>query len=253
MTNTIIINDKTWTLDRGAHVRSAGKVCLLEIASLKAGERLHDHPEAVSPVLAAFGRALWDTTPEDDLLADLLPFADRLIGTADRPDLDQQAGLMAADWSIRRFPVPWLQLAGLDAHADALESLPELTSWDLVEQARATIIAAKDAAWGARNSIAWNAAEVASCAAARTAAQAASCAARMATWRAGRNGAWAAVRAAGKDVAEAAAQAAAQAAAEDAAWASAWASGRAALAPASTKLRAEAINLFDRMIRLWEN
>ncbi|MCA9183267.1 MAG: hypothetical protein KDA51_17520, partial [Planctomycetales bacterium] len=67
------------------------------------------------------------------------------------------------------------------------------------------------------------------------------------------NGAWAAVRAAGKDVAEAAAQAAAQAAAEDAAWASAWASGRAALAPTSTKLRAEAINLFDRMIRLWEN
>ena len=237
MNTTIKIRGVSWKLSRGAH--SLGdrqtKACLLEVVSLKAEEPFSDRPESVSPVLAAFGRGLWDTTPDDQPLADLLPFADRLIGTAGRPDLDQEAGLMAADWAIRRFPAPWLRLAGLDSHADALAALPPLTTWDLVETASKTARVAADAAR--------DAARAAARAAARDAA-------RAATWAAARDAGAAARDAADAawDAAQDAAADAARAATRDAAWAATWA----ALAPTSAALRAEAINLFDRMIQLWE-
>lgn len=257
MNTTIKIRGVSWKLSRGAH--SLGdrqtKACLLEVVSLKAEEPFSDRPESVSPVLAAFGRGLWDTTPDDQPLADLLPFADRLIGTAGRPDLDQEAGLMAADWAIRRFPAPWLRLAGLDSHADALAALPPLTTWDLVETAsktaRVAADAARDAARAAARAAARDAARAATWVAARGAARAATrdagAAARDAARDAARAAAWAAADAAW-DAAQDAAADAARAATRDAAWAATWA----ALAPTSAALRAEAINLFHRMIALWE-
>ena len=257
MNTTIKIRGVSWKLSRGAH--SLGdrqtKACLLEVVSLKAEEPFSDRPESVSPVLAAFGRGLWDTTPDDQPLADLLPFADRLIGTAGRPDLDQEAGLMAADWAIRRFPAPWLRLAGLDSHADALAALPPLTTWDLVETAsktaRVAADAARDAARAAARAAARDAARAATWVAARGAARAATrdagAAARDAARDAARAAAWAAADAAW-DAAQDAAADAARAATRDAAWAATWA----ALAPTSAALRAEAINLFSRMIALWE-
>ena len=257
MNTTIKIRGVSWKLSRGAH--SLGdrqtKACLLEVVSLKAEEPFSDRPESVSPVLAAFGRGLWDTTPDDQPLADLLPFADRLIGTAGRPDLDQEAGLMAADWAIRRFPAPWLRLAGLDSHADALAALPPLTTWDLVETAsktaRVAADAARDAARAAARAAARDAARAATWVAARGAARAATrdagAAARDAARDAARAAAWAAADAAW-DAAQDAAADAARAATRDAAWAATWA----ALAPTSAALRAEAINLFNRMIALWE-
>ena len=248
MNTTIKIRGVSWKLSRGAH--SLGdrqtKACLLEVVSLKAEEPFSDRPESVSPVLAAFGRGLWDTTPDDQPLADLLPFADRLIGTAGRPDLDQEAGLMAADWAIRRFPAPWLRLAGLDSHADALAALPPLTTWDLVETAsktaRVAADAARDAARAAARAAARDAARAATWAAARDAGAAARAAARDAgaAARDAADAAW--------DAAQDAAADAARAATRDAAWAATWA----ALAPTSAALRAEAINLFNRMIALWE-
>lgn len=257
MNTTIKIRGVSWKLSRGAH--SLGdrqtKACLLEVVSLKAEEPFSDRPESVSPVLAAFGRGLWDTTPDDQPLADLLPFADRLIGTAGRPDLDQEAGLMAADWAIRRFPAPWLRLAGLDSHADALAALPPLTTWDLVETAsktaRVAADAARDAARAAARAAARDAARAATWVAARGAARAATrdagAAARDAARDAARAAAWAAADAAW-DAAQDAAADAARAATRDAAWAATWA----ALAPTSAALRAEAINSFNRMIALWE-
>ncbi len=159
---TVTIRESTWELAQGAHRASSGQACLLEVASLKAGEEFSDRPVAVSVVLAAFGRALWDSTPPDQSLADLVAFADRLIGTAGRPDLDAEAGLMAADWVVRRVPGVWLRLAGLDEHADALSELPELTSWTSVNSAQTIASsAAEAAASSAARSAAWAAAEAA--------------------------------------------------------------------------------------------
>ena len=110
---TVTIRDVAWKLARGGHVPTDCQACLLEITALKAEEEFSDRPVCVSPVLAGFGRILWDPTPQAAPFAELLPFAARLVGTSGRPDLAQTVGLMAADRSIRRFPGPWLRLAGL--------------------------------------------------------------------------------------------------------------------------------------------
>ena len=246
---TVNINRVSWTLARGCHTPDSLKCCLLEVASLKAGELFGDKPGCVSPVLAAFGRALWDSTPDDQPLSELLPFADRLIGTAGRRDLDQVAGLMSADWAIRRFPVPWLRLAGLGSHADALETLPPLSTWDLVESAAGTTAAARDAAQDAARTAAWAAARTAAWAAAQAAARtAAGDAAQAAAQTAART----AARAASGVAAQAAAWAASGVAARTAAWAAAQAAAQTATMPTSAVLRSEAIDLFDRIIQFWE-
>ena len=279
---TVAIRESTWVLARGAHRASSGQACLLEVASLKAEEPFSDQPMSVSPVLAGFGRTLWDSTPPERSLADLVAFADRLIGTAGRPDLDDRAGLMAADWAIRRFPGPWLRLAGLDEHADALTALPELTSWTRVESAKTiassaeraaaeatTSVAARDAAWDAARdaawAVAWDAARAAAWDASRDAAwsaawSAASSAARSAAWDAAEAAAWdaawsaasSAAWSAASSAARSAARSAASSAARSAAWDAAEAAARGALAPTANRQRDEAVTLFDRMISLWE-
>ncbi len=226
---TVTIRDVAWKLARGGHVPTDCQACLLEITALKAEEEFSDRPVCVSPVLAGFGRTLWDSTPQDAPLAELVPFADRLVGTSGRPDLDQKAGLMAADWSIRRFPGPWLRLAGLDEYADALAALPELTSWVLVELSEATTdaaaaaaaAAAQDAARVAAQDTAAAAARVAAWTAARVAAQDAAAAA---AWVA----AWTAAQDAAQDAAAVAARVAAWTAAQDAAQDAAAAAARVA-------------------------
>lgn len=70
------------------------------------------------------------TTTTDIQSAVIAAMNDRpFIGTVSRPDLDDRAGLMAADQVIRHIAPKWLWLAGLNAQGDALAVLPELTSW----------------------------------------------------------------------------------------------------------------------------
>ena len=42
-------------------------------------------------------------------------------------------GWLAEDWIVRTHTPPWLRLAGLDAEADGLESLPEIVSLDTLQ------------------------------------------------------------------------------------------------------------------------
>lgn len=62
---TVTIRDVAWKLARGGHVPTDCQACLLEITALKAEEEFSDRPVCVSPVLAGFGRILWDSTPQD--------------------------------------------------------------------------------------------------------------------------------------------------------------------------------------------
>jgi len=117
--------------------------------------------EGVSPVLAAFGRQINDyllspeapfTWPdmESRILARLRGLAPRLVGTADRPDIDQKAAIMAAEWLIRIHSPVWLRLAGLTEEAESLERT-EIAQWgdvsfEALHAARDAASAAADAA-----------------------------------------------------------------------------------------------------------
>jgi len=229
-------------LAHGGHDTREDGTCLLEAVAWMAGEAHTDHPACVSPILAAYGRALNDLLP-DEPRQRLLPYRRPMIGT--RGDgLDEARGYLALDWLIRTYTPAWLDVAGLTAEAATLRGSRRIADLAAAQAVRPAVInaqdkaaAAWDADWDADWAAAWDAAGAAAWDAAWDAARAAAgAAARAADWAA----AWAAARAADW----AAARAADWAAARDAAGAAAWDK----LAPTVTALQDSAISLLGAMI-----
>lgn len=67
-------------LSRGRHRNPRKGACLMELASLLAGERFSDHPRCAHPVLAAIARSVNDCTTDTGRPA-LAPLAPAVIGT----------------------------------------------------------------------------------------------------------------------------------------------------------------------------
>jgi len=205
-------------LDKGSHRDPDAGHCLLEVASMFAGEPFSDTPSCVSPVLRSFGISLNDQW-DDERRQSLKPFIPRLVGTAGDGQ-DEARGYLALDWLIRTYTPAWLDLAGLTAEAAELRALRRIVDMVAAEAAGPVVRNASKKA-----SAAWDAAGDAAWAAARDAA-------RAAAGAAARNAAGAAARDAARDTAGAAAR--------DTAWA--------ALQPTVEVLQASALDLFDRML-----
>jgi len=75
-------------LSRGRHTSPEVGVCVMELASMRAGERFSDHPRAVSPTIGCFLRCYNDLI-DDDRRQDLWQYAGRIIATADQPELER--------------------------------------------------------------------------------------------------------------------------------------------------------------------
>lgn len=71
---------QTVRLSAGRHGSPAQGVCVMELASMLAGERFSDHPRTACPVIAAFLRAYNDHV-DDARRQDLLPYAAEVVGT----------------------------------------------------------------------------------------------------------------------------------------------------------------------------
>ena len=161
----------TLHLESGSHPDRSDGLCVMEAVAWWADSEHTDHPTCTSPVLAAFAIAFNDGA-DDETRQRLIPFIPRLIGTADDPQADAARAWLATDWLVRTFAPQWLRKAGLDDEAEALETLPELTTAELARSAQPIIdrVRAKaDAAWAA----AWDAARAAAGDAAGDAARAA--------------------------------------------------------------------------------
>ena len=211
-------------LDSGGHRSFDEGVCALEAASYIVGEPWSDHPKCVCPVIAAFMRSWNDALSDDKRNEYLLPLIPRIIGTKATKDTEERRSLMAADWLVRVHTPAWLRLAGLITQADALASLPEITSMAQVPSIREPIEAARrdaNAAWFATRA-----------------------AAGAAAWAAAR----AAAGAAAGDTAGEAARAAAWDAAGDTAGEATRAAAGAKLKPTMDKLQSSAAALLHRMV-----
>jgi hypothetical protein len=226
----------TIILAKGAHGPTEGAMCAMEAVAYIAGEPWSDHPQCVSPVIAAFMRLWNDALPDDDRTRLLRPLLPLVVGTRTTATDEGTRAWMVADWLVRVHTPAWLRLAGLADHAQTLESCASF-----VDAATVCAEQPKIAAAGA-----------AARAAARDAAGAAA-------WAAARDAAWAAARDAAGAAARDAAGAAAWAASRDAAWAAAWdaagaaawaakgAAASAALAPTVAALQASAQDLVRAM------
>jgi len=154
-------------LKQGAHEPSSQEMCVMEAVAYIANEPWSDHPQCASPVIATFMRSYNDSV-SDEVRQTLKQFIPRLIGTKGSVEIEERRSLVAADWLVRVHTPAWLRLAGLTANAEALESLPEITSLAAVpsiipelEAATRDADAARDAAWAAAMAAAWDAARAA--------------------------------------------------------------------------------------------
>src|SRR4051795_2895086 len=78
---TSIVSHQTVRLRRGKHASPEKGVCVMELASMLAGEPFSDRPQAVCPVLGAYLRSYNDVV-DDDRRQDLYRYASEAIGTA---------------------------------------------------------------------------------------------------------------------------------------------------------------------------
>ena len=74
------VTHQTVRLARGKHTSPNDGACVMELASMLAGERFTDHPRSVSPVIAAFLRVYNDMV-DRERRADLYAYAAASVGT----------------------------------------------------------------------------------------------------------------------------------------------------------------------------
>lgn len=138
------IDLETLTLESGSHDDRDEGVCLLEAVAWWAGEAHSDHPACVSPVLAAFGRALNDILPAGKR-QELVPLVPQLPGTAG-DGFDERRAWMCVDWLWRTWVPEWLTVAGLTSHAAVLRDLSPIIDTETLTAGAAAGAAARDAA-----------------------------------------------------------------------------------------------------------
>ena len=131
-------------LQQGSHQAPNGdlKACLLEAVAYVAEEPWSDHPQCVSPVLAAFGRSLNDQLSHAERQR-LLPFVPHLVETVAGRATDLKRAYKLADAAVHVFAPLALRARGYEAQARALEACAEIVD-------RRTALAADAAAtWAA--------------------------------------------------------------------------------------------------------
>ncbi len=92
------MNAKTVRLSRGAHASPDEGACVMEVASLLAGERFSDHPRAVCPVIAAFLRTYNDRL-DDGNRQELYRYAAMVVGTAAGHRVRRERERMLMRWA----------------------------------------------------------------------------------------------------------------------------------------------------------
>jgi hypothetical protein len=79
---------QTIRLGRGKHASPESGACVMELASMLAGERFSDHPRSVSRVIGAFLRGYNDML-DDDRRQDLYAYAAKVVGTAAGEEVEE--------------------------------------------------------------------------------------------------------------------------------------------------------------------
>jgi hypothetical protein len=100
---------QTVRLSKGKHQSPDDGACVIELASMIAGEPFSDRPASVCPVIAAFLRAYNDSLPayERD---ELYPYAAAVVGSAGPAATTRQRARAMRLWVADRRRLRWLRL-----------------------------------------------------------------------------------------------------------------------------------------------
>jgi hypothetical protein len=89
---------QTVRLSRGRHTGPAEGACVMELASMLAGEPFGDHPPCASPVVGAFLRAYNDRV-DDERRQSLYGYAARVVGTRAGADVEAGRAALCRAWA----------------------------------------------------------------------------------------------------------------------------------------------------------
>ncbi len=92
------INHQTIKLSRGRHSSPEHGACVMELASMLAGEGFTDHPRSVSRPIASFMRGYNDLL-DDRRRADLYRYAAQTVGTARSPAVEDARVARLLAWA----------------------------------------------------------------------------------------------------------------------------------------------------------
>jgi hypothetical protein len=96
------ISHQNVRLGPGRHPRPGQEVCVLELASMLAGDRFGDRPVSVCPVIGAILRAYNDNV-DDRRRQDLYRFAADVVGTRRDYRVQRDRADAAIDWALVRY------------------------------------------------------------------------------------------------------------------------------------------------------
>lgn len=121
------VSHQTIRLSRGRHLSPQEGACVMELASMLAGEKFTDHPASVCPVIASFLRAYNDAIDEDRR-QHLYEYASRVVGSRGSAELQEARAARLHDWTLahrrsrlRRVLLRFLLLGmSLDSSADLI-------------------------------------------------------------------------------------------------------------------------------------
>jgi len=117
------MNYQTIRLSMGRHSSPAKGACVMELASMLAGESFSDHPPSACPVISSFLRAYNDRV-NDERRQDLYRYAAEVVGTRSPGPVEQARADRLAAWGLdmwarrwtRRFAPPAWRMVGIERH-----------------------------------------------------------------------------------------------------------------------------------------
>ena len=102
-----LVTHQTIRLGKGKHGSAEDGACVMELASMLAGEPFSDHPESVCPVIGSLLRAYNDSL-EDERRQDLYAYASMVVGSRGSAELErartERLEAWIADLHVRRRP-----------------------------------------------------------------------------------------------------------------------------------------------------
>ena len=113
------VNYQTIRLSKGKHRSPEDGACVMELASMLAGEQFSDHPVSVCPVIAALLRSYNDSI-DDRRRQDLYGYASKVVGSRAGLTVERARAERLTAWTHERRPprrTRWLMPGRLRAFA----------------------------------------------------------------------------------------------------------------------------------------
>src|SRR5579862_4144800 len=121
------VTHQTIKLSKGKHASPEDGACVMELASMLAGEPFSDHPASVCPVIASFLRAYNDAI-DDERRQDLYAYASRAVGTRAGPDASRRRAQRLYAWARELQRRRWTKRLPLARGGLALRRKPSALS-----------------------------------------------------------------------------------------------------------------------------